>query len=986
MLQTPEKRNLFFALLSFVISLVLYFDTMAPTASFWDAGEFIAVANGLQVTHPPGAPFYLLMGRIFSMFAPAPYVAAFVNFLSVVASALTIMFLYLIIVRFVEEWRSMESDKEESWMDEFAKIGGGFAGAMTFMVTDTFWFSAVEAEVYALSMFFTSIIVWLSMHWSKVHDQPRNERFIVLIAYMLGLVLGVHLLGLLAIFFVGLIVYFKKYKFSLVSFVGAGLVTSAAFLAIYPTVITKFPEWADNLDKATVGLINPAIFALFIVALIVAGIWYTHKEKMRIANMVFVAFATIIIGYTSYALVFVRSAADPPIDENDPETTESFVKYLKREQYGNTPILKGSTFSNETGTIERNKEVLFPRRWSSQGNHLAKYAEYSSDLDFFLSYQVNHMYWRYFGWNFIGREADIQDTGIYAGFGDSPYKNNAANNPYFYIPFLLGLFGMIFHFSKDWKHAFSVFTLFLLTGIAIIVFLNQYPFQPRERDYAYVGSFFAFAIWIGIGVTAILEYVRDFAKSPTAQYGVLALVLLAAPVWMGYVNYHDHDRSERYVAPDYAYNLLQSVAPNAILFTNGDNDTFPLWYLQEVEGVRTDVRIVCLSLLNTPWYINQLKNQWSHESAPLPFSMSDDKIKNIEDKYNFRKPDDFWQPKTVRVPVDKEHLKNYFYSEVEGTSQQAFDIPIDELDDEIAYKVDGQYLGQRQDGEKLYYTRVQDDAIMDLIQTNRWERPIYFANTVSMDSQLNLQKYFRVEGQAFRVVPKAGNGSNFFENVNPQTHANRLSRFRFRELDNPKAYFDESIRGMFDNYRITYTSVADAYIRAGKPDSAVYWLDKSREVLPFETLTDDDGGSISRFAVAYIKAQDTTKAYTFIQAFEDEIHMALEESWTNYDQAFTQLEDLQVSINEARRSAEMDKARQLTKQAEAFTNTVKLLQDAMRRTVGRTLVLQHVYFVAGQEEQAQASIERMRAISPELVNRYPTTKEDNINQVRRLFY
>jgi len=358
---------------------------------------------------------------------------------------------------------------------------------------------------------------------------------------------------------------------------------------------------------------------------------------------------------------------------------------------------------------------------------------------------------------------------------------------------LIGLLGMLYHFSKDWKHAFTVLALFLLTGIAIVVFLNQYPFQPRERDYAYVGSFFAFAIWIGIGATAILEKARDAIKSPTAQYGILALLIVAAPVWMGYVNYHDHDRSERYVAPDYAFNLLQSCAPNAILFTNGDNDTFPLWYLQEVEGVRTDVRIVCLSLLNTPWYINQLKNQWSHESAPLPISMPDEQIKRIEDKYYFRKESDFWKPKTITIPVDKEHLKNYFYSEVEGVKEEVFDIPIEELDDQVSFFVQGEYLGQRPGGEKLYYTRVQDDAILDILQTNRWERPVYFANTVARSSQLNLQPYFRVEGQAFRVVPKKGSG-NYFSNVKASTHAERLSRFRFRGLDDPKAYFDESIR------------------------------------------------------------------------------------------------------------------------------------------------------------------------------------------------
>lgn len=978
MLQSPQKRLNALAILTFVISLVLYFDTMAPTASFWDAGEFIAVANGLQVTHPPGAPLYLLLGRLFSMFAPPMYVAAFVNFLSVVASAITIMLLFLIIVRFVEEWKETGDGTET---DEFSKLAGAFVGAMTFMVTDTFWFNAVEAEVYALSMFFTSIIVWLSMHWSKVHNEPRNERFLVLIAYMLGLALGVHLLGLLAIFFVGLIVYFKKFKFTMVSFLGAGVVSSLAFLAIYPTVITKFPEWADNLDRSTVGLINPGIFTLVIIFAVVLGIWYTHKNKYKIANMAFVAFATVLIGYSSYAVVFVRSIANPPIDENDPETTESFVKYLKREQYGNTPILLGNTYNNESKNIER-KEVLFPRRWSSQGNHIQKYAEYSSDMDYFWNYQLNHMYWRYFAWNFVGRESDFQDTGVYAGFGENRYKDNPANNPYFYIPFLIGLFGLIFHVNRDWKHALSVFALFILTGLAIVVYLNQYPYQPRERDYAYVGSFFAFAIWVGIGATAILELTKKALKKQEFQYGVLALMLLASPLWMGYVNYHDHDRSERYVAPDYAYNLLNSCAPNAILFTNGDNDTFPLWYAQEVEGIRTDVRIVCLSLLNTPWYIKQLKNQWSHDSEPLPFSMSDEKIDRIEDKYNFRNESDFWKPKTVSIPVDKEALKKEFYSETGLTNEQAFDIPVDSLDDVVSFKVDGQFLGQRGE-ERLYYTRVQDDAILDLLQTNGWKRPIYFANTVSYDSQLNLQSYFKVEGQAFRIVPKKG-GSNFFGNMTASTHAKRMSQFRFRELDNPKAYFDESIRGMFDNYRITYTTLADTYIKEGKADSAVYWLNKSREVLPFETLKDDDGSSITRFAMSYIKAKRPDLAYEFMKPYLSVLKEDFKSRWDDFEAAVSRAEDLEAQINEARRNAELTKVRELRNKLDSYTSSIEAYKRQVQMIFTNVIVMQHVLFQADKIEEEAVFAKFIEETSGPQVG-YPKSKQQNYDQINQIF-
>ena len=606
MFSDHNKTNKYLAIFTFFVSLIVYTLTLAPTASFWDAGEFIAVAHGLQVNHPPGAPLYSILGRVASMFMPTEYVALSINFLSSLASAFTVMFLYLIIVRLVREFRPAYDEMSKS--DKIGMYGGGLVGALTFAVTDTFWFNAVEAEVYALSMFFTAIVVWLALKWAENHDKAYNERWLVLIAYMFGLAIGVHLLNLLALFFVALIVYFKKKDFTLVSFGLMGVISVLSFLLVYPFTIQELPDWADKIHKSSYGLIGPMTFIFIFMGLIAWGIYYTQKHKHRLANIALISYAMIMIGYSSYSVIMIRSIADPPIDENDPETVEAFVKYLKREQYGETPLLKGKNFDNAIGNINQDKEVFFPRRYSSQPNHVNYYKQYDSDWDFFWSYQINHMYIRYFNWNFIGRVSDMQDTGWQSGFETEKYPENAASNAYYFIPFLLGVFGLIFHFTSDWRRAFAILTLFFITGIAIIIFLNQTPYQPRERDYAYVGSFFAFAIWVGLGVTGLVDLAKSYLKdNAVVSYGIVALALIGSPILMGSQNWDDHDRHDRYVAPDYAKNLLNSVAPNAIIFTNGDNDTFPLWYAQEVEGVRTDVRIVCLSLLNTDWYIKQLK-------------------------------------------------------------------------------------------------------------------------------------------------------------------------------------------------------------------------------------------------------------------------------------------------------------------------------------------------------------------------------------------
>ncbi|MEX2477286.1 MAG: DUF2723 domain-containing protein [Gracilimonas sp.] len=988
MFSDHKTTNKYLALLAFSVSLIIYTLTLAPTASFWDSGEFIAVAHGLQVNHPPGAPFYSLVGRLFSMFMPAGYVAVSINFISALTSALTVMFLYLIVVRLVREWKGHPSQMDV--MDKIGMYGGAFVGALTFAVTDTFWFSAVEAEVYAMSMFFTAIVVWLALKWAENHDQEYNERWLVLIAYMFGIAIGVHLLNVLALFFVALIIYFKVREFEWKSFLLMGALAVVSFLIIYPFTIQIIPSIANGVDEATYDLIGPLLFIFAFMAFIAWAIYYTHTRKKRMANIIMLCYGMILIGFSSYSVIMIRSLADPPIDENDPETVEAFISYLKREQYGATPILKGNNFDNSSEQIDRNSEKLFPRRYSPSPNHLDFYAQYESDWSYFWSYQVNHMYLRYFNWNFIGREADIQDAGWRSGFEEPAYPDNKANNAYFFIPFILGLFGMIYHFNSDWQRALAVLALFIVTGLAIIVFLNQTPYQPRERDYAYVGSFFAFSIWIGLGVTGLVELIKGFANNKVLGYAAVAFCLLASPVWMGSQNWDDHDRSNRYVAPDYARNLLESTAPNSILFTNGDNDTFPLWYLQEVEGVRTDVRIVCLSLLNTDWYIKQLRDQWSHESAPLPISLSDEEIERVTSGISQ------WQPQSIEIPVDKEMLRDAFsddntYKEsigvVPDTSLQIlqkgidFEMPVDSLDDMVSWQLNGRMYGEDQQGNRIYYLQTQDHLILDILQSNNWLRPVYFANTVSGQSQLNLQDYFRTEGKAYRVVPKNfGGGQDGY--IDTQIFTDRLENFQFREWNDPDLYLDENIRRMLSNYRFNFMGLAMKFYEQGEADSAAYWLKWGEEKVPFRA--DENNETLKLlYSVRYAQIGSHEDAARLASSAEED---QIAELNRNLDQFAT------IESNFNRLNNEFEAARSegnISLQREIRPQLNQLNSDAQEyvtqiRTIRQSLALiQYVYFQGDDPGKGTELAERVNEQMGDTFPQLPLTREENEEEISR---
>ncbi|MFQ6608368.1 MAG: protein O-mannosyl-transferase family [Fidelibacterota bacterium] len=899
---TPQHLNRLLAGLVFLVSFLVYFSTVAPTVSFWDCGEFIATSYRLGVPHPPGAPLFLILGRFFSLLPIPGDIAYRVNMISPLASALAVMFLYLIIVQLVRYWRGQITTTE----DKIIAFGGGVIGALVFAFTDSHWFNAVEAEVYAVSTLSTALVVWLVLHWAERAEEPGSERYILIIAYVLGLSTGVHLLNLLALPFMALIIYFRKRSFSWTSFTTLMGIVLAIFLIIYQGIIKGLPKIARDISEIMSTTVASTVIGatLVIVGLFLLGLFSAagsiserHKNLIRLGVT---SLLLILIGYSSYELIFIRSSQNPGIDENDPETVQAAISYLEREQYGDTDLFRGLTYNNSTGTVET--KTLFPRRGSRQGNHIKNYRRYSSDFDYFWRYQVKKMYWRYFLWQFAGRGPSVETR--VSGFGASPTEDGV-DWFQFGLPlaFLLGLGGMYFHFQRDQNQALSILALFIMTGIAIVFYLNQPDPQPRERDYSYVGSFLAFAIWVGIGASAIFERVltrlREKQFRIPAALGTGVVLLIMVPGIMLSKNYHTHDRTGNYLPWDYSYNILQTCEPNGIIFTNGDNDTFPLWYLQEVEGIRKDVMVANLSLLNTPWYIRQLRDSRPEgerfinltdeqiipkvelRRPPVPMKISDSLDKQFEVHGNFliRSGDEPITEEFVLTfndfPVGKESNKvikelrqlglkvvnstrlEVGKAKVKGSDIINFDYEVVEYN--IVPFSSGKnsgnipvYLGTLPwqdtkveivvgDGsEKISWTlkptfsgrqgiRVQDLMIVHILnecarqvdEEGNWKTPVYFASTVSPGNMVNLSRYLKMEGLAFRVSTKRGGGidydkvkKNLTTVIQDDWSRDYQVGYRYRNLDNPDVYFNETTDiKLTQNWRHSFLQLAEVEAR-----------------------------------------------------------------------------------------------------------------------------------------------------------------------------
>jgi hypothetical protein len=807
-----KNLNIILGWFAFLVSLIVYTLTAEETAGFWDCGEYIATSYKLQVGHPPGAPMYQLLGRFFSLFAfgDLSRVAFMVNMLSAVSSAFTILFLFWSITYLTKKVVVKGKGTEMTDAHIYTILGSGLVGSLAYTFTESFWFSAVEGEVYALSSFFTAVVFWVMLRWDAEADQKHSLRWLLLIAYLVGLSIGVHLLNLLAVPALALIYYFRKYETTWKGTVIALLAGVGILGFIQMVLIPIIPSLAGLFERIFVNgfklPFNSGIIVYFALILggIVWGVRYTHKRGMAVLNTLILSISVLLIGYSSFFVLVVRSNASPPIDENNPENAMSLHAYLAREQYGTWPLLTGhyynapvvnmkdgspvynqkylifqdgmpvtSFFSKkeakqyveENGGRIRERYVItddrtatvpvhddrfntvFPRMWSSQRSHHGNaYQEWShknkgerviiggtaenpqftyiptmgENINFFIRYQLNHMYFRYFMWNFAGRQNDLQGHGgplqgnwlsgikVFDQMRLGPQDNlpdhlanNKGRNKYFLLPLILGIIGLVFHTSGNYKDSLVVMMLFVMTGIAIVVYLNQYPYQPRERDYSYAASFYAFAIWIGIGIAGIVQWIDKHMKNKLVPVLVTLVMLLLVPGIMAKENWDDHDRSRKTLARDVAKHYLNACGPKGIVFTNGDNDTFPLWYAQEVEEIRTDVKVVNLSLFNTDWYIDMsIRKTYNAPGIPITFT----KHQYIQGSRDY----------VLILPVEEPGnmmsepaIIQYFLDDMMERDSEVYSGPADEIRGELTRIVEASTIAQRFPSE---YQKMTDPA------------------------------------------------------------------------------------------------------------------------------------------------------------------------------------------------------------------------------------------------------------------------------------
>ena len=989
--------------LTFFVAAFVYCSTIEPTASFWDCPEFITTGYKLEVGHPPGAPFFMLTANLFSQFASDPsQVARMVNTMSALLSATTILFLFWSITHLAR--KLILKDWSELTLGKLIAIeASGLVGALIYTFSDTFWFSAVEGEVYAYSSAFTAIVFWLILKWEDHADEPHSDRWLVLIAYMTGLSIGVHLLNLLCLPAIVLVYCYRRFpnielKGSLIALVGSFILVAAVLYGVVPGIITVagwfellfvntlgcpfntgeiiyivllvaiviwaiYESYADKSFKRqnvsfvlAVGMLgipfrgmtwSAAILGLVILAAIYFGLNYRKKIgkdlvpvlTSRFKNTALLCMLMLMIGYSSYAVIVIRSAANPPMDQNSPEDVFTLGSYLSRDQYGDSPLLYGQAYTSQVAydvdgnmCVPKHKEgaaiwqrkekaskdekdsyfvvshkdkiiyaqnMLFPRMHSSahagayenwmggvEGTQvpydrcgepvMVKMPTQMENIRFFLSYQCNFMYWRYFMWNFAGRQNDIQGNGEpehgnwITGIsfiddwmlGDqskmpAELKANKGHNVFYCLPLLLGLIGL---FWQAWRgqrgirQFWVVFFLFFMTGLAIVLYLNQTPQQPRERDYAYAGSFYAYAIWCGLGVLAIYDMLKKKIKgNDVAVAGVVGVACLLVPIQMASQTWDDHDRSGRYTCRDFGQNYLMTLQDkgNPIIFTNGDNDTFPLWYNQETEGVRTDARVCNLSYLQTDWYIDQMKRP-AYDSPSVPITWPRIDFCSGTNDYIEVKPGmkqqllefyrDYPQEARAAFGDDPFELKNILKYWVRSKDSDTHIIPTDTLYitiDKEAVRRSGMMMASDTIPDRMVISLAGKRAIykndlmmLEMLAQCNWERPLYVATTVGSDNYMNLGDNFVQEGLAYRITPfntKAPGAKNF---DTEKTYNNVMNRFKWGGLDKPGLYIDETVMRMCYTHRHLFATLAMQLIAEGQNAKAEKVLRKSEKVLP----------------------------------------------------------------------------------------------------------------------------------------------------------
>lgn len=922
-----SKINNVVGWICFFIATLTYILTLEPSVSFWDCGEFIASAFKMQVVHQPGAPLFLMIQRFFSMLAMGDVtkVAYFMNVGSAIASGATILFLFWTVTALAKKVL-VKKGEEISTSNLITIMGAGAVGALAYTFSDSFWFSAVESEVYALSSLATAVVFWAILKWEAHADEPRADRWLLFIAYIMGLSIGIHILNLLTIPAIAFVYYFRKTEKPTTKGIFKTFAVGILILAVvqYGIIqyLVSFGAYFDLFFVNTLGL-GFGTGVLFFIVLLVTGlvlaIRYSIKHQKKILNLALLSTVLIIFGYGSFAMILIRAQAKPNLNNSNPDNAFSFLSYLNREQYGDRPLLVGKNYNSipkykddgsnpirvETGNIYRKgatkyeiagkktkeiygenegfpdsirrlqHEVLFPRMYSEENRHVEYYKDmmgfsdthfpsFFDNVAFFARYQTGLMYMRYFLWNFAGRQNEDQGQGsIYEGqwlsgvkpidalyLGDQSHlppsiTDSNSYNRYFFLPLILGLLGAIWHFKRNQKDAGIIALLFFFTGLAIVLYLNQKPLEPRERDYAYVGSFYAFAIWIGLGVIAIKEWVFKKLNPQTAAIGATVVSLFAAPLLMASQNWNDHDRSTKLLPHDIAVSYLESCAPNAILFTYGDNDTYPLWYAQEVENIRPDIRLVNLSLFDTDWYINGMRRK-VHQSEPLPISMKESQyvsgerdvmyyrgmpvngsveLKEIVDLLLSEDPDDkiglidgsktnFIPTKNFKLTVDPQAVIS------SGT------LPASDLT-RITPEMDWKF-------NKDYVTK-GTLAMFDILVHNNWKRPVYFCSTVPSEQFNGLDNYLYNEGLALRLLPLkqdsiAANRGEDPINLDP-LYNNVMNKFKWGNIKNAR-YLDSQSVDDISIFNRLFNNLISGLIKAGRIEDAKKVVRKYDEVMP----------------------------------------------------------------------------------------------------------------------------------------------------------
>jgi len=1062
-MKTFRKLNNLLGWIVFAFASWVYLSTIEPTASWWDCGEYISTAFKLQVGHPPGAPFFQLLGRFFSLFAfgDTSKVAMMINIMSALSSAATILFLFWSITMLGLKFTK---DEEISTGRMYAILGSGLVGALAYTFTDSFWFSAVEGEVYAMSSFFTAIVFWAILKWDQVADQPHSQRWIIFIAYLMGLSIGVHLLNLLAIPAIALVFYFRKYK---TTWKGVVLTLGIAFFILSFIMFLVIPYTVNLAGKYEILFVNDfglpfnsgtlfyflilvgalvwslrftyqqkhstlnyivggalllllSIFSwtTFLGLLVVVGIYYWYKSNpgrlnrsqvRSAANTVFMSIAFLLIGYSSFFLLVIRANTNTPINENDPSDAVSLLSYLNREQYGTWPIVYGQYYNapqdkedpysdatpfyvkdtkkgkyimtddrkNTISNYDKRFCTIFPRMWSNQKpSYIQAYKSWGKikgtpidiindegkpetlykptfveNVRFFLSYQVGHMYMRYFFWNFVGRQNDIEGQGGIrygnwisgipfidnARLGDQSNlpdsMSNVAHNKFYFLPLILGLIGLYYHLRKHSDGFLVVLLLFFMTGIAIVMYLNITPYQPRERDYAFAGSFYAFAMWIGLGVLALWDMLKKVNEKYIA-IPITAVCLLLVPAIMAKEGWNDHSRAKKYATRDFAEDYLNSCAPNAILITNGDNDTFPLWYAQEVEGVRTDVRVVNFMLSSGDWYVHQLMRK-IYTSDALPFTLSYDQYNKginevcaysgqlqerveLQDLIDLIASDD----PSSRFQSGGRSIAIYPTKKVKITVDSASMVK-----DGIvpAYMAD-RVVGTVEWDIKSNYLYKNDLMLLDFLAKNKFKRPIYFAQPSSVSDAVDIDKYCYQDGFVYRFMPVKPDDRDFIKGVGSvdadDSYDILMNKCKWGNLNLPDVYVDR------ESYRNTmipkqnFARLARKLTIEGKNDSAVRVCDYVQKIFPDNKIHFDY--YMIQFVDVYFKAGAFEKgnklANRLIQIYEQntDYYLSLSPEFrSNYD------EDLNEAFgffNTMKQIADQYNQKAISQRVEKFQN------------------------------------------------------------------